>query len=91
MKRTSKKFITNVFQGASFKKFKISKELKELCRNISKIFDLGYGGIDFKIWKKKIYVLEINGIPSWKAIQTLERKNISEILVMDFLEKIRKR
>ena len=58
---------------------------------MSKIFDLGYGGIDFKIWKKKIYVLEINGIPSWKAIQTLERKNISEILVMDFLEKIRKR
>ena len=36
MKRTSKKFITNVFQGVVLKKFKISKELKILCEIFQK-------------------------------------------------------
>ena len=71
------------------KKKEITTELKALIIKISKIFDLGYAGIDVKLDEKKIAILEINGIPSWKGMQKIEKKNISEILVKDFLKKIK--
>ena len=88
MKRTSKQIFTNAYQGASTEKLTLNKELSSLTRRVSKLFDLGYGGIDIKVFKKKIYVLEVNSIPSWKAIQKIENKDISEILVNDFLNNI---
>ncbi len=89
MERISKNYITNVFKGAECKKKLISLELKKLIIRISKLFDLGYAGIDVKFDKKKLAILEINGIPSWKGIQKIEKKNISKILVNDFLKKIK--
>ena len=89
MERISDNFITNVFKGAKCKKKKISLELQKLIIKISKLFKLGYAGIDVKFDKKKIAILEINGIPSWKGMQNIEKKNISEILVRDFLKKIK--
>ncbi|MBD22477.1 MAG: hypothetical protein CL572_02275 [Alphaproteobacteria bacterium] len=89
MERISKNFITNVYKGALCKKKKIGSELKELIVKISRLFDLGYAGIDVKFDKKKIAILEINGIPSWKGMQKIEKKNITEILVKDFLKKIK--
>ena len=89
MERISKNYITNVFKGAECKKKLISLKLQKLIIRISKLFDLGYAGIDVKFDKKKIAILEINGIPSWKGIQKIEKKNISKILVNDFLKKIK--
>ena len=89
MERISDNFITNVFKGAKCKKKKISLELQKLIIKISKLFKLGYAGIDVKFDKKKIAILEINGIPSWKGMQNIEKKNISEVLVEDFLKKIK--
>ncbi len=89
MKRTSKIMFTNVFQGASVSKLSITKELKQMSVKVSKIFKLGYGGIDIKHFRNKYYVLEVNSIPSWRAIQGIENKNISQILVDDFLKKIK--
>ena len=71
------------------KKKKINTELRTLAIKISKIFGLGYAGIDIKLDEKKIAILEINGIPSWKGMQKIEKKNIAEILVKDFLKKIK--
>ena len=76
-------------RGQSAKKKLISLKLQKLIIRISKLFDLGYAGIDVKFDKKKIAILEINGIPSWKGIQKIEKKNISKILVNDFLKKIK--
>ncbi len=88
MERSSKKFITNIYQGANFKKIEINREIRGLCKKISRIFNLGYGGIDLKLFKKTPYVLEINSIPAWKAIQQTEKNNIAKTLVKDFLKKI---
>ena len=89
MKRTSKIMFTNAFQGASVSKLIITEELKKISIKVSKIFKLGYGGIDIKYFRNKYYVLEVNSIPSWRAIQKIEKKNISQILVNDFLKKIK--
>ena len=88
MKRTSKKIFTNVFQGATTQKISLNKELVSLSEKVSKLFNLGYGGIDIKFYNKKYFVLEVNSSPSWKGIQEIENKNISQILVNDFLSKI---
>ena len=52
MKRESNQFLTNVYQGAFQKKIELSEDIKEIAEKISKILNLGYGGIDFKIYKK---------------------------------------
>ena len=67
-------------------KFAITDEVKKMCIKVSKLFKLGYGGIDIKRNRGKYYVLEVNSIPSWKAIQNTSKKNITEVLVSDFLK-----
>lgn len=90
IKRTSKSKITNVSRGAKIEKVIIDKKIKYLAEKISKVFNLGYGGIDIKNFKNKNYILEINSIPSWKGLQTVESKNITKILVRDFIFLIKK-
>ena len=53
MERESESFLTNVYQGASYHRVQISSEIIKLSEKISRIFKLGYGGIDIKIIKKK--------------------------------------
>ena len=53
MERISDNFITNVFKGAKCKELKISMKLQKLVIKISKLFNLGYAGIDVKFDKKK--------------------------------------
>ena len=90
MERYSNHFITNIFQGAKYRQIILRKNIRDLCIKISKIFKLGYGGIDLKITKNDIFVLEINSVPSWKAMQKISRINISEKLVKDFIKNIKK-
>lgn len=91
MRRVSTKFITNAFQGANIEKIKLNAELKKLGNKVSKLFGLGYGGIDIKLFKNKYYVLEVNSIPSWSSLQKVEEMNISEVLVNDFLKNLEKK
>ena len=65
-------------------------KLVSLSKKVSKLFNLGYGGIDIKFFKNEYYVLEVNSIPSWKSVQKIENKNISEILVEDFIKNMKK-
>ncbi len=89
MERESNSFLTNVYQGASYHRVRISSEIIKLSEKISRIFKLGYGGIDIKIIKKKSFVLEINSIPSWKNINKLYKRDLSEKLVQDFIKIIK--
>ena len=69
----------------------LSRELKKLSNKVSTLFGLGYGGIDIKLFKNKYYVLEVNSIPSWSSLQKVEKINISEVLVNDFLKNLEKK
>ena len=88
IKRTSNNIITNAFQGANVERIDCFKQFIEISEKVSKIFKLSYGGLDLKIHRNKIYLIEINSIPSWKAMQTVEQRNITKILVADFLKLI---
>ena len=89
MKRLSSQIITNAYKGAVVKKFKINKKLIGLSKKVSELFQLGYGGIDVKLFENHYYVLEVNSIPSWKSIQSIESKNLSMVLVKDFIKKVK--
>lgn len=89
MQRESKSFLTNVYQGASYHRIIISSDIIKLSEKISRIFKLGYGGIDIKIINKKNFILEINSIPSWKNINSLYKEDLSEKLVQDFIKIIK--
>ncbi len=91
MKRISKNFITNVYQGAETEKIPNNKQINDVAKKVSKIFKLSYGGIDIIYHKKKYYILEVNSIPSWKAMQKLEKRDISKIIVQDFLQNLKKK
>ncbi len=90
MKRESKDFLTNVFQGASYSKIELNENVLKLAEKVSKIFKLGYGGIDIKINNNKVFVLEVNSIPSWKNIDKLYSIDLTEKLVNDFVKIIKK-
>ena len=90
MERYSNHFITNVFQGAKYRQIILGENIRDLCVKLSKIFKLGYGGIDLKITNNDVFVLEINSIPSWKAMQKISKINISEKLVKDFIKNVKK-
>lgn len=91
IQRSSENIITNVANGASVKKINITNNLRKICVSISKIFDVGYAGIDIKSYKGENFVLEINSIPSWKGLQSVEKRNIANLLVSDFLNIIENR
>ena len=74
MERVSDNFITNVFKGARCKKKEITTELKALIIKISKIFDLGYAGIDVKLDEKKIAILGSTGSIGRSLINIIEKK-----------------
>ena len=61
------------------------------CTLISKIFNIGYAGIDIKTHKSENFILEINSIPSWKGLQSVDERNITKLLVKDFLDIIEKK
>ena len=42
------------------------------------------------LFEDEYYVLEVNSVPSWKSIQELESKNLSKILVEDFINNMKK-
>ncbi len=90
IKRTSKDIITNVSKGAKIEKIKINNNLFEQCINVSKLLNLGYGGMDIKIHQGNFFFLEINSIPSWRGVQSVEKMNIASILVDDFIRIVEK-
>ena len=89
VQRYSNNIVTNVAKGASVKKISITKDLSETCIYISRIFNIGYAGIDIKTYKGKNFILEINSVPSWKGLQSVDKRNITKLLVKDFLNIIK--
>ena len=71
--------------GGTVTQIKPDKKVNRISKEISKLFELGYGGLDLKYFENKFYVLEVNSIPSWKATQKVTKQNIADLLVRDFV------
>lgn len=85
MLRRGKHWINNVAQGASCAAVNNEPELASLAESAARVMEVDYAGIDImRNTDGVLQVIEVNGVPAWKALQGASNINIAECLVDDF-------
>ena len=86
MQRHGKSWINNVAQGARCVASDLDRELANLAVRANEALGLDYSGVDLiRDHDGKAYVIEVNGIPAWKGLQSVTPVNIAQLLVDDLL------
>lgn len=90
MIRRGRDWITNVSQGASCEAADLAdcQDLRSLAENAVKALDMDYAGVDLiRDREGRALVVEVNGIPAWKGLQSVSRINLAQRLADDFLDR----
>ncbi len=87
MIRYGKSFINNFSKGAKCVPVKLDSQLVEIALSVSKILDIPFCGVDIIKQEEKIFVIEVNGIPAWRGLQSIINENISDIVIETFLDR----
>ena len=86
MRRQGQSWISNVAQGATCEFAIVNDELANLAENAALALNMDYAGIDIiRDSDNKAYVLEVNSMPAWSGLQTVNNLNIAQSLASDFL------
>lgn len=91
MVRRGRTWISNVAQGAHCESVDLSAEheLGALALSACRALDISYAGVDLiRDREGRLEVVEVNGIPAWKGLQSVSAVNIAQRLVDDFLERL---
>lgn len=86
MYRVSNNWKTNVYAGAEVKPIQITSELEELAIKAANITKTEIAGVDILESKDGYYVIEVNSIPGFMALQKVTDVNIPEKIVSYFLD-----
>jgi len=90
MKREGKSWITNVSQGGICTPADLS-EHEEMCALAQKAcvaLQMDYAGVDLiRGQDGNLQIIEVNGIPAWKGLQSVTRDSIAKMLVNDFVDR----
>ncbi|TFG30492.1 MAG: RimK family alpha-L-glutamate ligase [Promethearchaeota archaeon] len=89
MYRVSDNWKTNVYAGAEVKPLELTKELKELAIKSAKVTKTEIAGVDILESKKGYYVIEVNSIPGFMALQKVTDINIPEQIITYFLNNVK--
>ncbi len=77
---------TNVAQGGVPEPASLNKRLIRLAQDSAQALHLNYAGVDIiQDEQGRHWVLEVNGIPAWKGLQSVCGLDITRLLVEDFL------
>ena len=88
MRRHGKSWINNVAQGARCEANELDNELAQLSERATQALGLDYSGVDLmRDHEGRAYVIEVNGIPAWKGLQSVTTANIAQLLVDDLLDR----
>lgn len=88
MQRHGKSWINNVAQGARCEASELDAELAALAERATHALGLDYSGVDLiRDHEGRAYVIEVNGIPAWKGLQSVTQVNIAQRLVDDLIER----
>lgn len=89
MLRRGKTWISNIAQGASGEAVDLDNalpELSELAIAATRAIGMDYAGVDLiRAADGTYYVVEINSIPAWQALQRVTKPSIAQLLVDDLL------
>ncbi|RLC80324.1 MAG: RimK family alpha-L-glutamate ligase [Chloroflexi bacterium] len=87
MVRHADSWKTNVARGARAEPLELSEELRELSLKASAILEADYAGVDIlRAEDGGYYVIEVNGIPGWKGIQSTTSVDIAGKIVEHVME-----
>jgi tetrahydromethanopterin:alpha-L-glutamate ligase len=88
MQRHGTSWINNVAQGARCEACEMDAELTELAERATAALGLDYSGVDLmRDHDGQAYVIEVNGIPAWKGLQSVASVNIAQLLIDDLLDR----
>lgn len=90
MTRRGKDWITNVSQGASCEPAELAdrEDLRMLAERAVVMLEMDYAGVDLiRDREGRTQIVEVNGIPAWKGLQSVSRINIAQRLADDFLDR----
>ena len=94
MQRHGKSWITNVSQGGTCAAVDLSQyeDVAALAKKACRALQMDYAGVDLiRDRDGVLQVIEINGIPAWKGLQSVTRENIAHRLVSDFVDRYLRR
>ena len=90
MKRTGKTWLHNAALGAKCENIIDKTKENDVLRialQAALVLEIGYCGVDvIRDSNGKLLVLEVNSIPAWRALQSVSRLNIAQVLVDEFLK-----
>jgi len=86
MYRISDNWKTNIYAGARMESIELTKELKSLAVKSAKAVKTEIAGVDIIESENGHYVLEVNSIPGFTALQKVTDFNIPEKIISYFLE-----
>lgn len=90
MTRHGKDWITNVSQGGRCEPVDLAErdDLRSLAEHAVAALEMDYAGVDLiRDREGRTHVVEVNGIPAWKGLQSVSRVNIAQRMVDDFLDR----
>ena len=90
MKRHGKSWITNVSQGGTCAPVDLSEheDVRALAQKACRALQMDYAGVDLiRDREGRLQVIEVNGIPAWKGLQSVTRDSIAQRLANDFLDR----
>ena len=90
MIRHGKDWITNVSQGARCEPADLAgrDDLRSPAEHAVAALEMDYAGVDLiRDRKGRMHVVEVNGIPAWKGLQSVSQVDIANWLVDDFLDR----
>lgn len=86
MRREARDWVTNVAKGASCHAEALIDALTAPACAATRALDMDYAGVDLmRDADGRYVVIEVNGIPAWKGLQSVSAVNVAQCLVDDFL------
>jgi RimK family alpha-L-glutamate ligase len=92
MRRRGTEWRTNFSQGAGVTAVELSEDMKALALRAVRLLGLDYAGVDLmRTEEGRVYVIEINSIPGWRALQRITSENIAGRIMDHVLLRTEKR
>jgi glutathione synthase/RimK-type ligase-like ATP-grasp enzyme len=80
--------VNNVAKGARCEPLELTAELAQLAEAATRAVGAGYAGVDIvRDRDGRPWVIEVNGIPAWKGLQSVVGVDIAAALVDDFIRR----
>lgn len=88
MVRYGATWINNVAQGGRCEAAALDDDLRQLAEAATAALQMDYSGVDIiRDRSGQAYVIEVNGIPAWKGLQSVCPENIADLLAADFVSR----